>query len=1024
MLIKKLTLCAFGPYADTETADFTPFTGKVFLITGDTGAGKTTIFDGITYALFGKSSGSVREVNSLHSQHAAPDTKSYAELTFEDDGKEYTIYRATELKKKSDCHLNCSDGSYCEGKTEVNERIISIIGFDYEAFCRVSMLAQGEFDRFLRMDSKQREAILRRLFRTERYERYRELLKAESTRCSDELKGVEELFREELRGEVLDGISEKEYIIAEEERITSALEKKKLASQQEHDEAEALIKKLDAEINRVTAEIAAAENHNRAIDSYKIAAEQLAQLEQKSEYYEELSRKLGSLQTAAELKPLYDRNQQLISQLDSCAKELSEARAAERSAEEQRSLAEKEKQEADKLLPTLTENERSITLLMELMPKFDAAEAAQREVQELLPVLDRIKSEQAANADDTEAVRKQLEQLAVQLQTEERNAARIELLQSQKSSAEKSISDIEALCGGMDEIYLRQKLYKDAVEQHKKAQTACNSAEKHYHDTAAAYHLNAAAAIADKLREQPHSPCPVCGSTEHPQLAESCTEAPTQKELDAAQKEWKKQQTALEKARAAFSAAQAEALSAEKSVQSLYRDIFGEKMNESTAQAQIEERSLLLQTELDGICSQLKSARDSLEQLDKIKEQTSAAEKLSERCAQEAERLTAKLSEVSAQLAAKTALAKEKTDALGGTTRNDTENRISLLMKENEDIRQKNNAAELALAMSERSLATAAAAIKHLSAQLSQLEEEHTAASGELSAALSQHGFSDEAQLSALFSDKKERDMLAADITGYNEQLARAKAVHDTCRENLPESTEKQDISLLSERSADLTMQRDGTREIANNARMEALRLSAKLDRIGELCSDSRDKAKRAADMTTLYKAVAGQTGDKISLESYIQGQLFDRVLDKANERLIHMSGGRYRFRRRLSNTNKRSTAGLDIDIIDNNAGSKSARDVSTLSGGERFFASFALAIGLSDFTLEQEGGRRSDMLFVDEGFSALDTNTFELALEVINSISAQERTVGLVSHVKEIQQHFPDRRIYIRKGRSGSHIE
>ena len=135
------------------------------------------------------------------------------------------------------------------------------------------------------------------------------------------------------------------------------------------------------------------------------------------------------------------------------------------------------------------------------------------------------------------------------------------------------------------------------------------------------------------------------------------------------------------------------------------------------------------------------------------------------------------------------------------------------------------------------------------------------------------------------------------------------------------------------------------------------------------------------------------------------------------------MSEGRYRFERRSVNENARSTAGLDINIIDNNAGASCTRDVSTLSGGERFLASFSLAIGLSDFALEQGGAHHSDVLFVDEGFSALDENTFELALEVINKISAQNRMVGIVSHVKEIQQRFPDRRIYIEKGRQGSRI-
>ncbi len=1024
MLIKKLTLCAFGPYADTETADFTPYMGKVFLITGDTGAGKTTIFDGITFALFGESSGSVRGVKSLRSQHAAPDTKSYAELIFEDDGKEYTVYRATEPKKKADIRLSCSDGSYCEGKTEVNERIAAIIGFDYEAYCRVSMLAQGEFDKFLRLKSSDREVTLRKLFHTERYDEFEKLLKQESDRCSSELKNLENLFLEELHGEVLDGISEEEYMIAEEERITSALENKKTASLQEHEETEVLIKKLDAEINRITGDITAAESRNRAILAYRNASEQLEQLKQKSPHYEELSQKLTALQLAAELKPLYDKKQSLVAQIKECEKELSAAKDAEQNANAQLALTKAEKRAVDDLQPKLTENERSVALMMELLPKFEEAENAQREMQALLPVLDELRAAQEKNTADAAALRNQLEQMSVQLKAEEKNASRIELLRSQEKSAEKAISDIDTLRREMDGMNRCRKLLSSAQNERDAAEISCNEAASRYHTMAAAYHLNAAAALADKLRAQPDSPCPVCGSTEHPHLAESCTDAPTQKELDAAEKEWNKQQSLLQKADRTLSAAEAETLTAEKTAQGIYRDIFGCDMDESSAAEQIKSRSAQLDKELSGIRRELAGARESLANTENIRRQITDAEKQLEQYAQEAEQLTEKLGNASALLAARTAVAEEKSAALGGKTRSETEAGIDALMKENESIRRRSNAAEQALAKAEKSLTGASAAIHHLVGQLTGLNEEWSAASEELSAALPKHGFADEIQLSALFSDKRERDALAEDIASYNEQLTRAAATLDTCRSNLPENAEMQDVSLLKEQETEVTQKRDEARRISGDAKAEAERISAKLGRIKELCSDSRDKAKRAADMLTLYKAVAGQTGDKISLESYIQGQLFDRVLDKANERLVHMSGGRYRFRRRLSNTNKRSTAGLDIDIIDNNAGSKSARDVSTLSGGERFFASFALAIGLSDFTLEQEGGRRSDMLFVDEGFSALDTNTFELALEVINSISAQQRTVGLVSHVKEIQQHFPDRRIYVRKGRNGSHIE
>ena len=325
-------------------------------------------------------------------------------------------------------------------------------------------------------------------------------------------------------------------------------------------------------------------------------------------------------------------------------------------------------------------------------------------------------------------------------------------------------------------------------------------------------------------------------------------------------------------------------------------------------------------------------------------------------------------------------------------------------------------AAESALSKCEAQLASAKA--QHIEAQ-AQL----TSARADLNSAMTEHSFANEDELRTFFADKPHRNALKAEIDEYAQSLSEAQTRLRLCEEALPENRDRADVAQLRADMEVLESKRSLHRTAESAALSESERLTAKLSRIEQIVAECGDKADASAKMTKLYRAAAGQGVLKISLERYVQGQLFDKVLDRANERLYHMSDGRYRFDRRLVNENSRSTAGLDINIIDNSVGKDCARDVSTLSGGERFLASFALAIGLSDFALEQDSSRRSDVLFVDEGFSSLDESTFELALEVINKISDNDRMVGIVSHVSEIRSRFPDRRIFIEKGRNGSHI-
>ncbi len=1027
MIIKKLTLSAFGPYAGTETIDFTKYMGRVFLITGDTGAGKTTVFDGITYALYGTTSGSVREKDTVRSQYAAPDAASYAELLFESGGREYTVHRATPNKgrarRRGDLYLNCSDGGHWDGEREVSEQIASVTGFDEESFRRVAMLAQGEFDTFLRLNSTKREEVLRKLFRTERYESFEKLLKSEKDSREKELEGVRTMFRGELHGETFDTIPDSEIQLSEGERIIAALEEKRSAAEEQRIAAEEEIAALDKEISRISGVIASATAINLAIDSHEKAAAQLAELEGQSERIGELSARLERLNAAAEIKPIYDKRESLTEQLTAAEAALAKAQTALLTAKEQLEAAVERKRQTDLLQPHLTENERSAALLSQLLPKFGEAEKAQNEAVQLAAEREEISGKLLECNEARAAAKSQIEGLTKQLDEEQKSAARIGLLTAQEQSAQKAIHEVTTLQSAVSALSECKEKHLAAAENQRAEEDKCRAAELKYHTSAAAFHKNAAAVLAEQLRENPQLPCPVCGSDSHPRLAERCSDAPTQAELDKALEAWRSAQKRLSGADSALSEAAAVLSSAEKSVRGMFLAMFGEEYGEDKSQQLIRDALEQRKSALAEIEAALSEARQSEKSIGEIKRKSDAAQKLAEQLREQSERLTEALAETSENLAAKTAVAEEKAAALNGSTREETEASIAALREDSERIRRDMTAAAEALTEAEKSCTAAQSDIAHGGERIDELSTLLEEAKNQLASAIKERGFEDIAALTSCFSEKRERERMAEEIRTYNEQLAAVRAQVSVCKENLPENAQKQDTAELSAAVSALTDKRDGHRQTSSEAQSEASRLKAKTARVRELCSEGGDKAKAAADMELLYKAVAGQGKEKISLERYVQGQLFDRVLDKANERLTLLSGGRYRFSRRMINEKGSKSSGLDINIIDNNAGSKGVRDVMTLSGGERFFASFALAIGLSDFTLEQEGGRRLDMLFIDEGFSALDANTFELALDVINMISGQNRMVGIVSHVKEIQQRFPDRRIYIQKTNNGSHI-
>lgn len=1022
MILKQLTLSAFGPYAGEETVDFTPFTGKVFLITGDTGAGKTTIFDGITFALFGKTSGTVRSEKTLRSQHAAPEVKSFAKLTFMVGERTYTAFRATESKKKSDHYLSDDAGGYWERNDEIAEIIRKVTGFDYESFCRVSMLAQGEFDKFLRLKSDERGETLRKLFATELYDRFKLLLKEQFDMAEENIRLLRRDYENTLADEPLDIPQESrnadfaEKIGALISDKISAAEKKALGLRKD-------IEALDKQLTDIVTEQAAAQQHNKAVDQLLAARAEYKALCDKADIFAQKKSLLDRYNRAAELKADCDKVVNLRASVAEGAVNLALLSEQAEEAEAAKNTAAKEKRLCDEAKPQLEELAGELARLSALLPRFEEAEQAEKSAEAARAALERTQAAAKDCAARTEHNSALIKQLEAQLSQAAQKSAEIQRLREISAGFEKKLADIAALADSLSKLEAAEQRRVIAADEQQGAAARCAQAEQRYHSTAADYHLNAAAMLAQQLRNGSVQCCPVCGSRTHPQLAELPENAPTEKQLKDAEKLWKKEKTAMDKADKAFNSAAAEFITARNRAEDRYSALFDGALNTDTCGEMLSSLKADTETSLRENNAQLSQCESAAAEIPALEQQHKLAEKQAAALDSESRAIAQELAENQSRLAAERAVAEEKKAALGGETQDGVKQQLDSAQSRRSELSHRIDLAEKAFSQADKRYTAALTEYSNEDKRLQENKQALDSAESALLSAMARHGFNSEEELSGSFSDKSERDAIAAEIEQYAADFAAADATMKRCAEAASDES-RVDIAALSEKGSALRAKLLDCRSGETAAQTEFKRLSDKLKRLCELQCGNADAKAGASVLRRLYRAVAGKIGSKISLERYVQGQLFDRVLDRANDRLYHLSDGRYRFERRVVNdTDGRSTAGLDINIIDNNTGAKNARDVSTLSGGERFLASFALAVGLSDFVLEQGGAKRSDVLFVDEGFSALDENTFELAFEVINKLSDHNRTVGIVSHVKEIQQRFPDRRIYIEKGRNGSKI-
>lgn len=908
----KLVMSAFGPYAGRTELDMEALgRGGLYLITGDTGAGKTTVFDAIAFALYGEVSGSYREPSMLRSQYASADVPTEVTLTFAYGEKIYTVQRSPEYERparrgggmtrqRAEATLTLPDGAVITRQQDVNAAIRDILGLDRGQFLQIAMIAQGDFMRLLLSTTEERKKIFRKLFKTERYAELQERLKAESGKLHDSCDTARASLRQYLSGVRCE----------ENETLAEAIRQSIAAGEPIGDTTELLHAVIAQDETSAAAAEKELETCDRALHELKLRLELAEKGETLRQKLAELRRDRAELETRS----------------DALAVRL----AAEREKEPVRAALDRAIVEIENMLPRYRELDALCAQESVLAAQITTEESAQKkraaQLETMQAQLHAMRAEQEKIA-DADAVCEKLRLALTQAAARWTELENLSLAVARRDTLVAQLAE-------------RQTEYLRAAAQ-------ADRAKEHYAALSRAFLDEQAGVLAARLL--PGVPCPVCGAIEHPAPAALSEGAPTEAQLNRAKDE---ASAADQRAHVASDAC---------------AGLRGTLAAEETALA---ERAVMLLT-----CT---------------------TEEIPAHLAETMKEARAAQSALSAQLSAE-----EKHSA-----------RRRLLAKQIPQTEQESEELRTVIAHTGEEIAVHSAQIETVRAQIGTLRASLPASSAA------------EAEKECA-ARRKEREKLRTDLAEAEKScaqcavdLAALRATEQSIAAQAAE-TEGVDTAQLRTEYAALCAQRDSLRKTRENLCVRQSTNRAAEENIARTLTQLRAAESAWNGVRALSNTASGNVGgrEKLMLETYVQTAYLDRILSRANLRLLRMSEGRYELSRVRTAENNKSQSGLELEVIDHYSGGR--RSVKTLSGGESFEASLALALGMSDEIQSTAGGVRLDSMFIDEGFGSLDEEALSHAIETLSMLGDGGRLVGVISHVGELKTRI-DRQIVVTAQRSG----
>ncbi len=1007
----KISMQAFGPYLETEVVDFEALgERRMFLISGDTGAGKSTILDAMCFALYGESPGDERTAAEMRSKNASPRLSTTIEFTFAVGDRRYTVSRSpaqTRAKLKGDgettvaakATLVQNDGpdeiAVASQPKKVTDEVIALLGFTAVQFRQVVVLPQGQFRKFLASNSDERQKILSDLFRTMRYERVEAALKDRAREVTEKLQTVHSRVEGLLAGAQVESAA----------ALGETVDTFKVELEQSEVELQTRQTLLTSALEQFTVgkqladTFAKREALNNRIKQIEATRDEQTQREQR----------LHDAERALALAADFERQQQLQLQHTSVQDSLNQA--SNRKAEIHKALtdAQSDLEQAKEAAPQITDALGKIERLQAL--KVAAEELANQTKQ--LDELERNATKAKTDAEaatvaarkleaQREKLRGELTELGANTQTaeviEHEGVAIKGVIDNHKRYAQ-LLGNLKRLDAELNDTRKRQEDLAGKIKDAQQTSKRLEDARDQGRATLLAHTLNTG------------KPCPVCGSTEHPAPADSSLDIPGEADIKNA-----REHIETLTAKSATTGQELGVLAGQHETQ---------KAEAETLKSALGDHAQTPLSELEETRAQLANRyRDARNRQTRIGEIEEELQTLSDQLTQQDQTLQtlASISTDAAAASAKahgameSALARlpEQYRAPGAidTEIDATTALLEKLQKTAADAQQQHQNATTARAELETELKTHTESLARLATGLAETkqdwEQKRTAA-----------GFDSDASWTHARIDKEAVTELRSAVDQYRTELAEAngalKEADQVCSgQTLP------DVVTLEKQHLEAKALWDTLNTDVTNKRLRVEQLNASRSQIDQTLAGQESLDAEFKVVQHLANIAAGGSGNplRLSLHRYVLGVILDEVLAAATHRLLHLSRGRYRLERRLGAGDQRRAGGLELDVFDGDTGE--SRPVSTLSGGEGFQAALALALGLAEVTQNHAGGIHLETLFVDEGFGSLDQEALQAAISTLIEANRDGRLIGIISHVSELKEHI-DTRLDIHKSVAGS---
>ncbi|MGI1805339.1 AAA family ATPase [Exiguobacterium sp. TDN 0502] len=994
---EQLTLRAFGPFAGEETIDFTALAGRtMFVISGNTGAGKTTIFDALTFALYGETSGGEREMSELRSHFAMPEQKTEVELEFTLKGERYRIIRqpsqphpVNKTGYSHEAELSRFDGSTWKPLAvkipEIKQRVQELIQLDHKQFSQILLLPQNKFRELLMAESKDKLQILKQLFKTEHYGEFQQRLHRQALDLAARIKETKTKQWAKL---------EELPLQANWSELTEADIRLRLdALTTERDDWLTAARQAEVQARSILEEKTLLLQQGEQLEAAFQEQEHLHRTEQKLldrlPEIELMQKEATAAERAQIVAPIHDQWQQDQEQLTQLTRRKQEteqqvARLTERLGVIQEKL--------NRLLAEEPQIEQLSHRLEKIQEERERLEAETRLRQQQQQLTERLKQL------DPEPLRKQLEQARMERKTVQEQLRPLQNVGAERLQAQERRFTLQQLMAKYTEYDKLESERQQLIVRGTSVRNQKETAARQYEEARMHEREQLAAELAKGLTDG--TACPVCGSTSHPQHAVAVAQ---ELSVDVAQQRFLDAQQAHQELQASYRtiAERLQQLTTEMQKTSENKSSHADVSAQLQEVEQTEARLVSAQTEKGRLETRLQQLEQSMEQLQLnvdrvVKDRTGVESELAH--------LTGRLSQSGETAKSLPELREEQQQA---------ETRIEQFKQDKQQqLREKEQL--------DRDLAEHQGRFRQMTEAFSEQNDRLTHREQALRGVLSEEAFP---TIEAFREARRSRE----DLRQLLERLEQDRLERQELKLKQEQARLKTDGQVRPDLEVLRTAVKETTDTLAEHTdrRVGLEKERAHIDQLitawANLQRQIEDEDARYGVIGELARVGVGENAQRMTFETYVQTAYFDEILFAANRHLHEMTSGRFQLERKTEAGKGLKKYGLDLNVFD--AYTSQTRHVKTLSGGESFKASLALALGLSEVVQEASGGVSLETMFIDEGFGTLDPESLEQAIETLLSIQASGRMVGIISHVQELKSRV-DAKIEVKQGKTGSTIK